>query len=489
LYDARAIENETHPPFAFRVISLRTSIRRRLLFTLLLTISLVSGVTLMLSYYDAHHEVQELFDAQLAQSAKVLQALLLPELLQGNPERLQPLLHISDDLPVVLEGEGEAGAYGHEYERKLAFQVWSNEKSLMLKSASAPEEPLSVAGLEAHNRGYSDEYVQGSLWRVFKLWDKHERFLIQVAERYDVREELTNDISNRLIAPAFLALPILGIMIWIGVGRGLSPVQHVADEVTRRDPHNLQPMEVGPVPMEIRPLVTELNELFEQLQHAFERERRFTDDAAHELRTPLASLKTQAQVALRASDESQKQQALKQVISGVDRAAHLLEQMLTLARINPESNELKQEEIFLHALAADVIAQIAPAALNKKIVLALTGDQHAVVRAHATSLSVLISNLVDNAVRYTPQGGEVNVDVSNQGRKTVLTVSDTGPGISAKLQQRVFDRFYRVMGNHTQGCGLGLAIVKQIADLFDITVELKNNDPGPGLSAKVTFHR
>lgn len=466
---------------------MRTSIRRRLLFTLLLTISLVSGVTLVLSYYDAHHEVQELFDAQLAQSARVLQALLLPELLQGDPQRLQSLLHLSENYPVVIDSEGEAGAYGHEYERKLAFQVWDNEKNLLLKSSSAPKEPLSVAGLEARNRGYSDEYVQNSLWRVFKLWDKSERYLIQVAERYDVREELTNDISNRLIAPALLALPVLGIMIWIGVGRGLAPVQHVANEVTRRDPHNLQPMEVGTVPVEIRPLVTELNELFAQLQHAFERERRFTDDAAHELRTPLASLKTQAQVALRATDEVQKQQALRQVISGVDRAAHLLEQMLTLARINPESNELKQEEIFIHALAADVIAQIAPTAINKKIALELTGDRHAVVKAHAISMSVLIRNLVDNAVRYTPEGGEVLVNVSKQGQQTVLTVTDTGPGISAELQQRVFDRFYRVIGNHNQGCGLGLAIVKQIADLFHITIELNNNDPGPGLTAKVIF--
>jgi two-component system sensor histidine kinase QseC len=471
-----------------RAIILTTSIRRRLLFTLLLAISIVSGMTLLLSYHDAHHEVQELFDAQLAQSARVLQALLMPELLQGDQERLQSLIHLSENFPVVIDSEGEDSAFGHEYERKLAFQVWGVDKNLILKSASAPAEPLSVAGLEAHNRGYSDEHVQDSRWRVFKLWDKNERFLIQVAERYDVREELTNDISNRLIAPAFLALPILGIMIWIGVGRGLAPVQHVAQEVTRRDPHNLQPMQVGPVPIEIRPLVTELNELFAQLRHAFERERRFTDDAAHELRTPLASLKTQAQVALRATDEAQKQQALKQVISGVDRAAHLLEQLLTLARFNPESNALNREEIFLHALAADVIAQIAPTALNKNIAMELTGDEHALVKSHAVSLSVLIRNLVDNAVRYTPPGGKVIVDVSQESQKTVLKVTDTGPGISAELQQRVFDRFYRVMGNHSQGCGLGLAIVKQIADLCNITVELNNNAPGPGLTATLTFN-
>lgn len=464
-----------------------TSIRRRLLFTLLMTISIVGGTTLLFSYYDAYHEVQELFDAELAQSAKVLQALLLPELSQGDPRRVQSILHLSEDYPVTGGDEVEAGAYGHEYERKLAFQVWDRDKKLIIKSVSAPEEPLSVPGLEPRNRGYLDEHVQESMWRVFNLWDTQDRILIQVAERYDVRQELTNDISSRLVAPAFIALPVLGILIWIGVGRGLIPVRHVAEEVTRRDPHNLQPMQVGPVPVEIRPLVTELNELFEQLTHAFDRERRFTDDAAHELRTPLASLKTQAQVALRASDESQKQQALKKVIFGVDRATHLLEQLLTLARINPDSSALKRESIFLHALAADVIAHIVPAALQKNIILELTGDQHVLVDADPISLSILIRNLVDNAVRYTPAGGTVKVEVGKQGQKTLLTVCDSGPGISPDLQQRVFDRFYRLMGNNAQGCGLGLAIVKQIADLYNFTVELKNNDHGQGLIAKVTF--
>jgi signal transduction histidine kinase len=176
------------------------------------------------------------------------------------------------------------------------------------------------------------------------------------------------------------------------------------------------------------------------------------------------------------------------VISGVDRASHLLEQLLTLARINPESNELKCEDIFLHALAADVIAQIAPAAFTKKITLELTGDRNALVKSDPISLSVLIRNLMDNAVRYTPEGGAVSVDVGKQGQKIVLTVSDTGPGISPDLQHRVFDRFYRMVGNHSQGCGLGLAIVKQIADLFDLSVELRNSEQGNGLIAKVTFN-
>jgi two-component system sensor histidine kinase QseC len=466
---------------------LPNSIRRRLLVTLLLTISLVSGSTLVLSYYDAQHEVQELFDAELAQSAKVLQGLLLPELIQGDQAQLNTLSYLMQNLPPIVISDDEAGLYGHEYERKIAFQVWNRNSKLLLKSVSAPEEPLSVSGLDPYRRGYSDEYVHNSRWRVFKLWDKNDRFLIQVAEHYDVREELTGDISGKLVAPALIALPVLGVLIWLGVGRGLAPVQHVAEEVTRRDPHNLQPMQVGPVPVEILPLVTELNQLFSQLHHAFERERHFTDDAAHELRTPLASVKTQAQVALRATGVAEQQQALRQVISGVDRATHLLGQMLTLARLNPEEKTLEREEIFLHALAADVVAEIAPAAIKKEIALELCGDEHAIVKADAISVSILVRNLVDNAVRYTPPGGTVRVEVSKQSDRTVLTVVDNGPGISEELQQRVFDRFFRVVGNNNQGCGLGLAIVKQIADLLSITVEIKNSDVDQGLVVKTTF--
>lgn len=465
-----------------------TSIRRRLLITLLLIITFIGSLTVVLSYYDAQHEVQELFDAHLAQSARVLQALLLPELLHGKQQELQSLLQLSQNFPSQIQASGEeAGPYGHEYERKLAFQVWDKQEQLVLKSASAPEEPLSTRGMKLHNRGYSDEQVLGDLWRVFNLWDTDELFLIQVAERYDVRQELTQDISSRLIAPALLALPILGIMIWVGVGRGLAPVRHVTEEVTRRDPQNLQPMEVGPIPEEIRPLVLELNELFDHLKHALENERRFTDDAAHELRTPLASLKTQAQVALRAVDEQEKHKALNQLVAGVDRATHLLEQMLTLARLDPKGQEIKREELFIYPLIADVVAQVVPDALKKKINVELSGEEHTLVNADATMLSILIRNLVDNAVRYTPEGGQIKVSIVKENNHAVLRVMDNGPGIDDGLQQRVFDRFYRVVGNKVRGCGLGLAIVKQIADLYNIKLKLTNNTPDKGLTAEAEF--
>ena len=468
------------------------SIRRRLLANLLIIIAFVSLITLILSYEDARHEVQELFDAQLAQSGRVLQALLLPELLVGPSSDLQELLDRFTQLPSkpTSKYEDEEHALGHEYERKLAFQVWNRDKTILLRSATAPTTALSVNALDPVNRGFTDEVVGVYDWRVFSIWDESNQYLIQVGERYDVRNELITKISRQLITPSLVSLPFLGLMIWIGIGRGLRPVQKVAQEVTRRDPEYLASMDVGPVPSEIKPLVISLNSLFDRLQVALELERQFTDDAAHELRTPLAALKTQAQVSLRATNEEERQQALRQVLKSVDRATHLIDQMLTLARLDPAATTLVRQKINLHELAAEVVAELVPIALEKNIEIEITGNEDVVVSAEPVSLSVLIRNLVDNAIRYTPSHGAVVLDIKPQtDHQVILSVEDSGPGINPDLQGRVFDRFFRVTGNSSPGCGLGLSIVQRVADLNRLTVDLKNKDNGSGLVASVNFSK
>ncbi|WP_455208003.1 ATP-binding protein [Kaarinaea lacus] len=467
------------------------SIRRRLLANLLITIAFVSLITLVLSYNDARHEVQELFDAQLAQSGRVLQAMLLPELLVDTSTNLQELLDRFTYLPNQISSkyQDEAHALGHEYERKLAFQVWNRNKTLLLRSATAPTTALSVEALDPAKRGFTDEVVGAFDWRVFSLWDESQQHLIQVAERYDVRNELITKISRQLITPSLVSLPFLGLMIWIGIGRGLRPVQKVAEEIVRRDPEYLESMQVGPVPSEIKPLVNGLNRLFDRLKNTLETERRFTDDAAHELRTPLAALKTQAQVSLRATDDAERQQALRQVVNSVDRATHLVDQMLTLARLDPAVTLLVREKINLHELAADVVAQLVPLAMQKGIDVEIIGSEDAVVLVEPVSVSILIRNLVDNAIRYTPAQGEVVLNIEHQpDHKVILSVVDSGPGIDPELQGRVFDRFYRVTGNSSTGCGLGLSIVKRVADLNGLHLDLKNKEHGQGLIASVYFY-
>ncbi|MDH5325593.1 MAG: ATP-binding protein [Gammaproteobacteria bacterium] len=459
-----------------------TSIRSRLLITLLITIISVSSITLTLSYFDANNEVQELFDAQLAQTARVLQVLLLPEVLQGKNEVLQRMLQQAD----VADYE-EGSPFGHAYELKIAFQLWNRSGERLLKSASAPKQDMFNQGFSNQTRGYADVELDGSIWRVFNLWDESGTYLVQTAERYDIRNELVADISDRLVTPALISLPVIGLMIWLGIGRGLAPLKKVAAEVTQRDPSHLQPMETSKIPGEIVPLVTELNTLFIQVQQAFEKERRFTDDAAHELRTPLASLKTQVQVALRATQDQERVTALQQLLSGVDRAGHLVEQMLTLARLNPENIPLEKQSINLHNLCAEVIAQLAPKAFRKGINISLGGDEQILVQGDEISFSILVNNLVDNAIRYTPEDGDVHVQLERGRQGVRLMVEDNGPGIPDELRIRVFDRFYRALGTEASGCGLGLAIVKQISELYGIGVELHNRRDSQGLQALLTF--
>ena len=465
------------------------SIRRRLLANLLVTITFVSTITLVLSYRDARQEVQELFDAQLAQSARVLQALILPELSILPLDETQILLKKPLQVPKSLYHFYDSlTPLGHAYERKMSFQVWDGNGELILQSATAPQFALSKRALTPENRGFTDELVGDHAWRIFSLWDDSERFLIQIGERYDVRDELVNKISRQLLTPSLVSLPFIGIMIWVGIGRGLRPVQKVAEEVTRRDPNYLVTMDIGPVPEEVRPLVEALNSLFLQLQVAFEKERRFNDDAAHELKTPLAALKTQAQVSLRASDPIERQQALQQVINSVDRANHLVEQMLTLARLDPQAKSLKKEHVDLHQLAADNVAHLVPKAMSKDIRVEILGAEKVMVYVEPVSMSILISNLVDNAIRYTPRGGEVivSIDVVDNG-DTILSVADTGPGIDEESLSRVYDRFYRVLGSSGSGCGLGLSIAKRIADLHQLRLDIQNKTHESGLIINVHF--
>jgi two-component system sensor histidine kinase QseC len=472
-------------------MTLFSSIRQRLLITLLLSIIIIGSITIVRSYLDARYEVQELFDAQLAESARIIQAQLLFVMRSNTRDEIQRLL---EDQPFMSEkhanekGNGdEISLYGHEYEHKIAFQLWNNKSRLMLRSPSAPTTALSELALNPAIHGYSNEKISGNDWRVFSLWDRNNEYLVQVGEKYDIRNELIHKISTRLIRPSLISLPILAFLIWLGIGRGLAPLKKVTTEVARREPGFLEPIDIGPVPREIRPLATALNDLLQRLAQALEMERRFTDDAAHELRTPLAALKTQAQVALRATDEQERNNALTQIIKGVDRASHLLQQMLTLARLHSSDEKLPTESVRLYKLAADIVAQLAPLALAKHIDLALEGDESATLEVNSVSLELLIRNLIGNAINYTPAHGDVQVNIQTSNDETVLTVRDSGPGIDPELLERVFDRFFRIPGQQASGCGLGLTIARQSVELLNAELELKNRTDGPGLIAQVRF--
>lgn len=442
------------------------SLRLRLVLLLSIGLGIAWLVAAWFTHAESRHEIDQLFDAQLAQSAQVLLGTTRHEL----HERIE---RGDDEVPVA-----------HEYEQKLAFQIW-DENDLLLRSVAAP-----ATAMGSGKEGYSEAVVNGQSWRVLTRWNARHEFMVQVAEPLAGRESLARHITLKMLLPTFIALPVLALLIWFGVGAGLRPLQQLKQEVKQRTASHLEPVAMAGVPEEVAPLVKALNDLFGRLQRAFEGERRFTADAAHELRTPLAALKIQAQVALRSTDETERHAALENVLRGVDRATRLVEQLLTLARVDPETAAIAFKQIDLRGLAATVMRDLEPLAHAKQIEISLEEGAASNIPCNVlgddAQLGLLLRNLIDNAIRYTPVGGRVSVSVRNAAGVT-LEVRDTGPGIPEAEREQVQQRFYRIAGSGQDGSGLGLSIVRRIAELHGARLELRDNDTGSGLLARVLW--
>ena len=438
------------------------SLRLRLVLLLSAGLGLAWLVAAWFTHLESREEINQLFDAQLAQSAQVL--------LGTVPHQLHEKIERGDDeIPA-----------SHEYEQKLAFQIWDGEE-LLLRSAIAPSTAMA-----SDKEGYSETTVNGQALRVLTRWDSHHDFMIQVAEPLAKRESLARHITLKMLLPTFIALPVMALLIWLGIGGGLKPLRQLKQEVKQRTANQLVPLSMSDVPEEVAPLVTALNDLFTRLEDAFESERRFTADAAHELRTPLAALKIQAQVAMRSQDLVERNAALENLLRGVDRATRLVEQLLTLSRVDPEAAVASHKQVDLQSLVKSVMADLSPLAYGKMIELNLEEAESIFVLGDEVQLGILIRNLLDNAIRYTPKGGRVSVKLNNINGVR-LQVSDNGPGIIETERHQVLQRFYRVTGSGEEGSGLGLSIVQRIAQLHGAHLKLDENEGGHGLLASVIW--
>jgi len=436
----------------------RRSMRRELLLILLGCVAVIWIVTAVVSYFDARHEIDELLDAHLAQSASLL------------------IAQAGHDLEEIDEHPPDM----HRYARRVVFQLWEEGTKLRLHSANA-----SSARLSLQDEGFSDARIDGHRWRVFSGWDRKGRYLVQVGERLGARDEIVTAMARNLLLPLAVALPVLALLIWLAIERVLRPLRLLNREVEHRAPGNLATLDVRDAPAEVAPLVLNLNRLFERVQASIENERRFTADAAHELRTPLAALRAQAQVARGATSERERVHALDNVIAGCDRAAHLVAQLLTLARLEPPRIDAEHADCDLRAVVEEAIADIAPVALERGIEIELAGGS-ARVRGDARLLGVLFRNLLDNAVRYSPTSSVVQVEVGARERVPFVRIADHGPGVPAHARERLGRRFHRLASADITGTGLGLSIVKRIARLHDATVAFGEADKG-GLAVTVTF--
>ena len=305
--------------------------------------------------------------------------------------------------------------------------------------------------------------------------------LVVVAETMESRAELANDIIKGVIIPQFVVLPIAVLLVWFGLSRGVAPLNALQQRLRARRPDDLSPMDERAAPSEIAPLVAAMNDLLKRLSANVQAQRRFVADAAHQLKTPLAGLRTQAELALRDASPDEMQSSLRQLVAGSERATRLVNQLLLMASAEHEDG-LSLAPMDLHRLAREQAQLWVPQALALGTDLGFEGPDGPVpIPGHALLLSELLNNLIDNALRYTPRGGQVTVRVQALPDGAVLEVEDSGPGIPADERERVFDRFYRVLGTQSDGSGLGLAIVREIAQQHGAEVSV-SDAPHPGIA-------
>ena len=442
------------------------SLRWRLLTAVGIAVLLLWIFTGWFSYHQSGHEAEELMDGNLAQTGRLLMAIV-----EDNEAQLGPL---AARLATVR------GAKDNVYEPPLEFQIGRGDGSIIARSANAPD--LPVLGVP----GYSDIIRPTGSWRMLNVVSPDGRYRVQVSQSIALRDIAAFEVAERTILPLALISPILVLLIYLSIRNGLRPLDTLAADVSVRSPENLAPLEKGLVPTEVRPLVKALNRLLARLGRTLENERRFTADAAHELRTPLAALKVQTQVARRSRDATLRDHALGQIESGVDRATHLVEQLLRLARLDPLKSVESAAPIDLRAILTEAAGQArnaSPPVAQKIIETYPPGDL--ISHGDADLIGIAIRNLLDNAIRYTQPEHAIWLEVSAEADGYNLSVRDNGPGVPPATLARLGERFYRGRETTTEGNGLGLAIVSRVAELHGARLET-GNAAGGGFVASLS---
>lgn len=444
----------------------RLSLQRRLLLLLVGSLVLVWSAMLVVGYDEAREEVHELADARLQQGARTLLVLDL--------KRLARLAEAS----ASRELRRGTGADDDDRVRPLDFQVWSGAGELLLASSGAPPAPHRT------EEGYVTVAIGGRDWRSYSLYDRRRDYQVTVLEPLEVREHPVRDMAEHMGLLLVWALPLLVLLVWLSVRHGLKPLALLSGAVGARDAGNLEPIRPQRMATEVEALIVALNDLLGRLARSLDRERAFTADAAHELRTPLAAIKVQAEVALGATDEATRRHAIEQVIAGVNRTTHLAQQLLLLARVEHGDMDRRQA-VDLGRLAAECLAQRASDAAGKSIEVGLTAEPDCVLPGDPATLAIMIDNLLDNAIKYGSAGGHVAVQLRRGIGSLLLTVADDGVGVAEADRARLRDRFFREEGNAAAGSGLGLSIVEKIAHAHGGTVAIDAGLGGRGLGVTV----
>lgn len=449
-----------------------SSLRQRTLWRVMLLLLLGTGLLVLYNYHDSRHEINEVYDAHLAQNARLLQGVMNLPVQDGNRDQLYRAFN---------EALGQAGRHrvGHPYESKLAFQVWGKGGEVLVHTPSAPvlDPPPTTPGFHDFSSGDKQ-------WRGFVLPVADKHWVIWVGERDDVRFDLIDRIVRHTLFPLLIGSLALALLVWAAIGWGLRPLQNMADVIRGRHADSLQPLQLVPLPAELEPMQAAINRLLAQIEDLLHREHRFIADAAHEMRTPLAILRLHAQNAQASTNEADRQKALGYLIGGVDRLTRVVNQLLTLARVQPRFGQFGGTEVDLAGVVTETLAELTPWILEHGLEPSLEiGEGDHQLQTDAGALAIALQNLISNAVEHSPPGGRITVMLKRLDQRFELVVDDEGPGIEEATLGRVFERFYS--RNNPNGAGLGLAIVAAIMGRMGGQVLLRNR-AGGGLSATLS---
>ncbi len=430
------------------------SIKTRLLAAI--TIALTLATLCAAIYFSVENEINRLLDNSLRQVALAYQNVRSQDIL-----RIRRDFFAQDESMVVQIIDPNTGA----------------------KALSRSMDPLPIAD----QIGFSNVKIGGEIWRLYTTQNSYGP-IIEVAQPTFVRSEIALQSAKSVLLPLFFMLVLIALVCQIIIGQGFRALSRTASAIGRRSPSSLTPLSLKGLPAEIEPLVSSLNNLLEQLSDSLKAQKRFASDAAHELRTPLTALTLQIQLAERAKTEEARQKAFGRLKDGIKRATRLVTQLLTMARLDPDNRSQPLLPLDLTALAHSVCDELAPLAAQKNIELKAASDKPAVAIANEDALRLLMNNLCDNAMRYTPADGHIEIRTYIRASKAFIEVCDDGPGVPETERERIFERFYRAEGTKTiPGTGLGLAIVRRVAELHGGTPSLDAGLNGKGVCFRISF--
>lgn len=440
------------------------SISKRLFIILVLTTSLVWLSAVVWIFLSTRAEVERVLDARLMEAGRMVSSLIVSQEIAIDPAQAG-----AADLPLRAHSA---------YDRQLSCQIWSLQGTLIGRSDGAPDERLSE-----HEDGFSETVIDGETWRVYAVTNEEFGVRVLVGDSMWIRDRLVNDVIRGLLLPALLILPILAALIWLSVRRGLEPLRQIAGDLETRHASDLSPIDDAQTASEIAPVLQSLNGLFARVDGLRERERNFTAFAAHELRTPLAGLKTQAQVALASDDGNVRDQALRQIVIGVDRTGRLVRQLLDMSTLEA----LDQGDRRGVARPGPVLRSLAKELADhaREVEIEVSSELDALtVEIEPELFTLAARNLLENAVNHSPPGGVVRCRVADEAEGGVILIEDDGPGIPEEELPRITERFFRGRHKAAIGSGLGLAIVELALGRSGWQLQLRNREAG-GLSAAI----